>query len=319
MNIKNNNILVSVGIPVVKSIYLSSAIESCLNQKYTFLEIIILNNASTKEVGDEIELIVKKFDDKRLKYYRNTEQLPMIENWNKVLSYATGNLFSLLCDDDYWKPHFIQNMVVLANMYPNVNLFHSRVLVTKGNEINNKSILSPLCNEYEDTLDFIYHRIRGFRNQYLSDFMVRLPMIRKIGGFVDLPDGWGSDDITWFLVAASGEGVAYDSDVLFIYRDHDENITNLKNNTNKLKSIPIYINYVLSILSNFDNFNEIESIKKNAIISELKNYENRNIISLLQKKITANSIVPNLFIPYIVVVYKTYRNLKLKIIKNNEK
>ena len=69
MNIKNNNILVSVGIPVVKSIYLSSAIESCLNQKYTFLEIIILNNASTNEVGDEIELIVKKFDDKRLKYY----------------------------------------------------------------------------------------------------------------------------------------------------------------------------------------------------------------------------------------------------------
>lgn len=301
--------IISIGLPVVKPTYLSSAIESCLNQTYTNIEIIILNNASTKEVGDEIESIVKKHEDIRLKYYRNTEQLPMIENWNKVLSYANGDLFSLLCDDDYWDPLFIQKMVFLAIKYPNINLFHSRVLITKGDGNNNESFLSSLCNEYEDTLDFIYHRLKGYRNQYLSDFMVRLPTIREIGGFVDLPDGWGSDDITWFLVAASGEGVAYDSNLLFIYRDHEENITNLKNNSNKLKSLNLYVEFVLSMLSKIEIKTTLDEIKKNNIIEELKTYEKQNNVALWKKALISNSVIPNFIVPFIIVIYKIYRHL----------
>jgi glycosyltransferase involved in cell wall biosynthesis len=312
MNTTNNNPLVSVGIPIVKSSYLTSAIESCLNQDYKNMEIIILNNAESKEVGDEIESIVKKHKDIRIKYFRNTKQLPMVENWNKVLSYSAGDLFSLLCDDDYWEPLFIQKMVNLAIKYPNINLFHSRVLISKVYGNNNNFFLSTLCNEYEDTLDFIYHRIKGFRHQYLSDFMVRLSSIRRIGGFIDLPDGWGSDDITWFLVAASGDGVAYDSELLFLYRDHEQSVSNLKNYTNKLKSLAIYVNYVLSILSNIEETNKIESIKKNAIIMELKNYEYRSYIGLLQKKIAVNFFVPTLFIPFFVTFHKTLRKVKLK-------
>lgn len=311
MEIKNNNLIVSVGIPVVKSTYLSSAIESCLNQSYNNLEVIILNNASTKERGDEIEAIVDKYSDNRLKYYRNTEQLPMIENWNKVLGYATGDLFSLLCDDDQWESDFILKMVVLSNKYPATNLLHSRVLLIKDGGNNKTSLLSPLCNEYEDSLDFIYHRIRGFRFQYLSDFMVRLSVIKKIGGFVYLPDGWGSDDITWFKVAAAGDGVAYDSNPLFIYRDHEENITNSKGMSNKLESIKLYERYVNSLVLNIGIYNDLEEIKKNAILEELKTYKERKTLDLIHKSLLNNSAVPNLFLPYIMVFYKTYRHLKI--------
>ena len=86
MDHSKNTFLVSVGIPVVKSNFLLTTIESCQKQTYKNLEILILNNASTKEKGDEIESIVNGFNDNRIKYYRNEIQLPMIENWNCVLS-----------------------------------------------------------------------------------------------------------------------------------------------------------------------------------------------------------------------------------------
>ena len=310
MESENTKSLVSIGIPVVKATYLRAAIESCLDQTYKTIEIVILNNAATTKLGDEIEAIVSTFDDIRLKYFRNNKQLPMIENWNKVLSYANGNLFSLLCDDDKWDSDFIFKMVVLSEKYPRANVFHSRVLIIKEGELNEKSKLSPLCNEYEDTLDFICHRIKGYRWQYLSDFTVRLSAIKKIGGFVDLPDGWGSDDITWFKVSATGDGVAYDATPLFIYRDHDGSTTNSQALSNKLNSLKTYVAHVFDILFNIEISNDLDEIKKRAIIEELKIYEKVKTSGLIHKSLLDNSFVPNLFIPYIMVFYKTYTNLK---------
>jgi glycosyltransferase involved in cell wall biosynthesis len=309
MQISNNNYLVSVGIPVVNSTYLTLAIQSCLNQTYTSLEVIILNNALTVEVGDEIEMIVNQFDDHRIKYYRNSSQLPMIDNWNKILCYSNGELFALLCDDDLWEPDFVLRLVALSIKYPLINLFHSRVLLIKGSGNCITSFLSPLCNEYEDSLDFIHHRIRGFRLQYVSDFLVRLRALKEIGGFVHLPDGWGSDDITWFTIAVKGGGVAYDSNLLFIYREHDDNTTNSKGIANKLESMKLYVDFVYSILFDIPICNDVENIKKIAILQELKIYRERRILDLIHKTLLMNSFVPNFIIPILMIFYRAYRHL----------
>ena len=56
--------LVSVAIPAYKSEYLSEAIVSVLNQTYSNLELIIVNDKSPEDIYN----IVSKFSDKRIRY-----------------------------------------------------------------------------------------------------------------------------------------------------------------------------------------------------------------------------------------------------------
>jgi hypothetical protein len=86
-----------------------------------------------------------------------------------------------------------------------------------------------------------------------------------------------------------------------------------------LNSLKTYVAHVFDILFNIEISNDLDEIKKRAIIEELKIYEKVKTSGLIHKSLLDNSFVPNLFVPYIMVFYKTYRNLKLKIIKNNEK
>jgi len=290
-----NKYQVSIGIPVVKTKFLKNAIESCIFQSYTNIEIIILNNAYSLELQDEIEEILKGYSDERIRYYRNDVQLPMIQNWNRVFSFAKGEFFSLLCDDDKWDFTFIEKMIVLSDKYPNTNLFHSRVLILENDNINNSQI-SPLCNEYEDCLDFIYHRLKGFRLQYLSDFMVRTSKLYDLGGFTYLPDGWGSDDITWFKLAKNG-GVAYCQEVLFTYNNNDINTSNSKEFKNKFESIDLYMDYTT-----------VEKIKMNLIQRELVFNNERAYFKLLSDKLKTNKFIPNFVVPILILILKLFKS-----------
>jgi len=304
----DSNEIVSVGIPVVKANYLFNAIQCCINQTYKAIEIIVVNNAAEISVGDKIEQIVKSFDDKRIRYYRNKSQLQMIQNWNLTFQYATGNFFSILCDDDEWHPEYIATMIKLSVKYPKVNIFHSRVLITNEDQ-QLKSTLSPLCNEYEDSLDFIYHRIKSMRIQYLSDFLVRRASLEKIGGFFDLPDGWGSDDITWFKIALTGEGIAYSDSPLFTYNNNAENVTNSKKIKNKFKSLQTYISEVKSLVGSFIPNSDLDKIKTQMILSELPNNYKRSYMSLYEKNIKSNQFIPPIFIPLARIYIKVKNNL----------
>ena len=185
------NVLVSVGLPVVKTNFLKKSIECCLSQTYENIEVIVLNNASNISTRDEIRAIVFEIDDKRIAYYENKNQIPMVQNWNKTLEHAKGDLFVLLSDDDYWEPTFLDEIINLSIKYLNVDIFHVRL--ARIDEYDNLIDLSPTCPELESGIDFINHRLSGYRVIYLSDFVVRTNALKKIGGFVDLPDGWGSD------------------------------------------------------------------------------------------------------------------------------
>lgn len=296
--------LVSIGIPVVKSKFLISAIDSCIEQTYKNIEVIIVNNATDDFSKSEIRNVVEQYNDNRIKYFENSIHLPIINNWNKVLEYSEGEFFSLLCDDDKWEPTFIEKMIDLSEKYPESSIFHSRVLIVDANE--NPLFLSPLCNEYEDGIDFIYHRLKGWRYQFVSDFLMRADKLKMIGGFTEMPDGWGSDDITWFKIAITG-GIAYDSRPLFIYRDHVENITNSKKWANKIKSIPKYIQHVQEIILTIPESSMLDSLRKRMIEKELQEYKKRNHISFTVKRLISNKFIPNQIVPVIMIFYKRYK------------
>lgn len=302
--------LVSIGLPVVKSNYLLKSIECCLSQTYSNTEIIILNNAKDSQGKLEIRNLVNCFSDNRIQYFENDKQFPMVKNWNSTLDKAKGEFFALLCDDDFWEPNFIEEMISLSKTYSQTSIFHSRL--AKVSDEGEVLAISDTCPSFESALDFIYHRLNGSRETYLSDFMVRTNALKVKGGFIDLPDGWGSDTITWFYIALNSGGVAYSDKILFNYRISDMNTTNSINYKNKLLAIQkqYFLLQDIFVSINFSN-NKYEKILKELFEKQIARY-----IQISKRHIFYNLLIVNYKLPkslsYLLSLFYRYYLSKRK-------
>ena len=75
---------------------LKYTLQTCLNQNYNNLEIIISDNASS----DNTPNIINEFTDHRIKYQRSDTLLPMIYSWEFALSYVKEEGFIHFMGDD---------------------------------------------------------------------------------------------------------------------------------------------------------------------------------------------------------------------------
>lgn len=238
------NPLVSIGIPAYKSFFLKDAIQSVIIQSYENIEIIILND----NPGSEIKEIVSGFTDNRIKYFENEVNIGrnnLVDCWNKVLSFASGELFALFSDDDIYHKNFVTELVELSQKYPNCNLFHCRVNIIDEN--NRSKYFTSSSPEFEKGVDFIWHRIKNFRLFFAPDFLVRTSSIKNIGGFINLPSAWASDELTWYKIANNG-GVAATDKILCYWRESDQNISMVGNGEKKIISISEYHNKLNSFI-----------------------------------------------------------------------
>jgi glycosyltransferase involved in cell wall biosynthesis len=261
--------LVSIGLPSVKCHFLEKSLISALNQTYHDIEIIIINNANDIYNKTQIKKLYLKYNfDKRLKYVENSEQLPIVENWNYTLSLAKGEYFTLLSDDDILDENYVNSMLELADKYPMVNVFYSRI--ARINNDGQISSVSPNAPEYEDVLDFIYHSIYGFRHLLLSAFLIKTEAIKKINGFTKIPHGIASDSVT-FCKLAIDNGVVFCDKVLFNYRVNDLNTSSSTNLFKWLYGLDAEYKYIKMIVNSITCVDDICGIKKRMILRVIKN------------------------------------------------
>jgi glycosyltransferase involved in cell wall biosynthesis len=240
--------LITIAIPAYKSAFLRQAIQSALEQSYEHIELIILNDGSPENLDE----IIDSFNDKRINYYKNKTNIGNnfpTRNWNKCLELSSGDFFALLSDDDVYCSNFINELWEISINYPHTNLFHARV---KEIDISNQLIsYSPACPEFETGLDFMWHRFKMHRMQFVSDFMCRTKQLKTIGGFYELPLSWGSDDITWFQIALQG-GVAYSSKALCCWRNSPCNLSSSGSLELRLKALNQYKTWIKQFIDRFE-------------------------------------------------------------------
>lgn len=213
--------MISIVIPVWKTLYLARTIESVLEQTYTEFELIIVEGRRLQG----FDQIMSDYDDSRIKIYRH-DPMPMVENWNRCMGYAKGEFSILMCDDDMFDPEHLEALAGLASVYANVDIFHSRIKIIDNED--GVVDISPMCGEFETAGDFMYQKMRYLRPQFVSDFMYRTAKFRSIGGFVDRPMAWFSD-VDTAIEMAIPNGVVFSRKSTFLYRAADENVSsNLK-------------------------------------------------------------------------------------------
>lgn len=112
--------------------YVGPAIQSILDQSYTNFDFLIINDGST----DNSEKIIKKFNDNRIHYIVNEENIGLIETLNKGLRQIHGKYIVRMDADDISLPLRIEKQVEFMDANPEIV-----VSGTSVKKFNNKGFL----------------------------------------------------------------------------------------------------------------------------------------------------------------------------------
>ena len=223
---------VTIAIPAYKGRFLGDAMASALAQDYKDIELVVVDDCSP----DDVEGVVRGFDDSRIRYFRNGRNLggesPAV-NWNVCLDYASGDYFVLLCDDDTLDPRFVSGVLDLAARYPDCGVFRSPTSLVNA-ETGLGIGAEPAWPEHEDFDSFARNVSAGRRHHTISEFMVRTDLARSKGGYVVFPAAFYSDDASVLRFADDG-GVCSLQERLVTFRKSADNISS-RSDSNVMKS-----------------------------------------------------------------------------------
>jgi glycosyltransferase involved in cell wall biosynthesis len=292
-------------LPAYKAKFLKEAIDSIINQTYADFELVIVNDASP----EDIDSIVKSYDDKRIRYYVNEKNVggeSLVAQWNHSITYANGEYLILASDDDIYDLTFLEKMDTLVDKYPDVNVFRPRV---KRVDHTGKIIhIDGYMAEYLTQLEYLLAWTSQWIGSGIPFCIFKRKALLEIGGFVNYPMAWFSDDATILKLCTNGIAI-YGTECLFTFRYSNENISTALNSkktlTNKYRATKMFYDDNMEYIKNYKPKNHEEDhilraiksrfprlIKKNKIRSQLMTSKLSTIISTMGegKQIDCNSI-----------------------------
>jgi glycosyltransferase involved in cell wall biosynthesis len=201
---------VSVLMPVYKTneSYLREAIESILGQSFSDFEFLILDDCPE----DDRESIVKSYDDKRIKYFKNERNLGITPSRNKLIEIAKGEYLAVFDHDDISMPERFAKQVEYLDNHPEVGVIGCLVkLMSNGklsrNPINNDDIKRSLM-----TACAVTHPASMIRKSVLMENGIRYE--EKFSP--------SEDYALWCRLIPYTEFYNLD-EILLLYRDHEDN------------------------------------------------------------------------------------------------
>jgi Glycosyl transferase family 2 len=125
------SVKVSIVLPTYNgSKYIRQSIESCLNQTFANLELLIVDDGSR----EDIQKIVREYSDPRLRYFRHVKNMGIAEALNTGFSNSVGDYLTWTSDDNYYADNAIEEMVRFLQTYPQVDFMYAdNYIVDEGN------------------------------------------------------------------------------------------------------------------------------------------------------------------------------------------
>lgn len=182
--------LVSIIMPVYNAeAYVRGSIESILLQTYSHFELLIIDDGST----DNSLSICQSFFDRRIRILQNTENKGYLKSVNKAFSECQGALITFQDADDLSVLNRIEILVTELTDDLETALCGSQCYFIRGKK---KSIS---C--YPETYDEIVSTVaQGDVAVFCgASVMLRRAVLDDVGGYRELFDRIGSEDVDWFL------------------------------------------------------------------------------------------------------------------------
>lgn len=217
INIQGNT-MISICVPTYnRPNLLSQLLDSILVQSYTDYEIIITDNSDNDETA---KLIQNKFDNNKIKYYKNEKNLGLNLNVIKNFSLANGEYLTFTPDDDLWIDRDkLKKQVDFLENNKQINLIYSNAISIdyEGEE------LSSFSSIYDSNQEIINgdELLPGNNTNYF--LMIATAMFRaKYKNIMLESFAFGSEEYFCYFMASTNNkiGFIYDKTVALREAEH---------------------------------------------------------------------------------------------------
>lgn len=250
---------VSIVLPVYNGEqYLKGAIETCLNQTYDNIELIIVDDCST----DSTPEIIKSFHDGRIKYFRHKKNKMLPGALNTGFKHATGDYLTWTSDDNEYFLNAIETMVACLKEHGNSGLAYADYWVI--NEMTGDKRLRRLDDPLHlDTYNGLGACFLYTRNVYevIGEYNTSLGLV---------------EDYDYWIRVAKTFATYHVVTPLYLYREHGGSLTSTK--LAKIIVMDRMLKYMhgylpeTELLKAFDGYiNEISENRK-SVVDAIKNF-----------------------------------------------
>ena len=187
--------------------FLNKSIESCLNQTYQNIELIIINDCST----DITEQIINSYTDSRIKYIKNETNQKLPKSLNIGFNFAKGDYFTWTSDDNYYDVTAIEKMVVAIESNKVDLVCAPYYTIDNNDEITGERSVG----EQSDVL---------IDNVVKACFLYKKEVHQKLKGYN--PNLFLVEDYDFWIRATFGNFKFYQlTEKLYYYRFHENSLT----------------------------------------------------------------------------------------------
>ena len=198
--------LVSVVIPVFNGErFLREAVQSVLDQKYSPIEIIIVDDGST----DGTATVARSFGE-TVRYLDQENQGPAAAR-NRGIEHAQGSLIAFADADDLWPSEKLELQLPYLINDPAIEIVMGRIQQVR---------LSKTVNGKTQAEEFAEPAF----SVNLGSAIIRKSVFERVGLFDETMRY--SEDVDWFMRAReAGAAIVTIDAVTLLYRQHEENMT----------------------------------------------------------------------------------------------
>ncbi len=231
--------LVTIIIPTYnRENIISETIECAVNQTYSNIEIIVVDNCSTDNTYEILQGYSNKYSN--IKLFQNKTNLGPVRNWEIALSKATGKYTKILWSDDKITKDFVEKTVPILENDSDVGFVYSKTLVFGSN----------WSKEYYRFSDTGAYPISDFVNAHLG-YPISVPVSPGCAIFrtddlvenliVDIENpkkldfsryGAGNDLLLFLFTAVKYKYFYFIDETLSFFRSHEKSLT-ISNNLNE--------------------------------------------------------------------------------------
>ena len=192
--------------------YIRQSINSLLAQTFRDFELIVVDDCST----DSTPAILRTFDDKRLRVFRNESNLGVVLSRNRCLAYARGEFIAMQDHDDLSRPTRLAKQAAYLDSHPGVVLLGTAAHTLEAGH------LTPPKRPTTSSPALLAWLLMVANPLICSSIMFRASAARQLDGFMR-PDYTYADDFDLYHRIRSFGAIARLDEELTIYRLHQTN------------------------------------------------------------------------------------------------
>jgi glycosyltransferase involved in cell wall biosynthesis len=237
--------------------YLRESMDSCLNQTYKNIELIIVNDGST----DETLKIIKSYKDKRIKYIKCKKNQGLPKALNLGFSKATGEYLTWTSDDNLYHETAIEKMLSFLKdkkcsfVYCDYYRFNNENLSSCN--IFKLPNLDPLKNEDLIGPCFLYSR-----------------NVKEIIGEYD-PEKELVEDYDFWLRVSKRFSMCHLGEPLYFYRIHNKSLSSLRYDEIRIAD------FLVKLKNNASNINQVNELIRD-YIAQIRDYTAQKMVKLFK-------------------------------------